>query len=497
MSTAAHEADVIVVGAGAAGAAAVLEADAARASVIAIDQLPGFGGTAAISGGGCCIGATPLQAERGIADSPELALRDILAAGDGEADEVWARFYVENARTELYDWLIRLGVEFVDVRGDEYSSVPRSHSPHGNGRGLMDVLWGAIERRGLADRWRFATTFDDLVVEDGAAVGVRARAADGTPVELRGRAVVVATGGFAGSHAEVLRYAPRLRDVERVLVGGGPGALGTGHRILAGHGAALTHTDELWSYVHATPDPRDATGERGLVIRRIPDAIWANRAGRRFHDESLPGPGTGTPAVLAQEPPTCWAILDRPSALGMSIADPRFRNGPTDRIDELIAESPFIHAGDGAAELGRASGIDPPTLAATVDAWNALVASGADSDPQTGRSLSGARPLDTSPLYAVQFLPLARKSLGGVQTDLRCRVLRDDGIAIPGLYAAGELTGFGGGHLSGRRALEGIMIGGSLFSGRVAGAWAAHKAGGAEPARWATSAASGAATPTS
>jgi hypothetical protein len=219
------------------------------------------------------------------------------------------------------------------------------------------------------------------------------------------------------------------------------------------------------------------------------DGIWVNRAGRRFLDESRPGPLIATPAVLAQDPPTCWAILDRPALLGMRIADPRFRDGSPERIDDLVATSPYIHAGDGPESIARSAGIDRAALTATVAAWNALVGGDATGDPATGRPLGGARPLATEPLYAVQLFPLVRKNLGGVSTDLRCRVLDNAGDPIPGVYAAGELAGYGGGHLSGRGALEGIMIGGSLFSGRVAGAWAAHEAGGSEPARWAAIAA--------
>lgn len=103
------------------------------------------------------------------------------------------------------------------------------------------------------------------------------------------------------------------------------------------------------------------------------------------------------------------------------------------------------------------------------------------ADPLTGRGLEDVKPYGGPPYYAIKFLPLARKNLGGVRTDLRGRVLTAGGDPIAGLYAAGELAGFGGGHLAGRGALEGIMIGGSFFSGRVAGGWAAHEAGCPRP----------------
>jgi predicted oxidoreductase len=481
-----RESDVVVVGAGAAGAAAFLEVAAAGGSVIGVDQLASFGGTAAVSGGGCCLPGTPVQTARGIDDSPELALRDLVEAGQGEADETWARFYFEHARADVHDWLVGQGVRFVDLRPQEHNTVPRWHLPAGSGRGLMDALWSSVVARALADRWQWSTQVTDLIVEGGRVVGIRTLAG-GRRSEVRAGAVVMATGGFAGDLARVLEYAEPFRTVDRLLVGGGAGALGLGHRILADHGAALTHLQQVWVYATATPDYRDPSGLRGLVVRGIEGAIWVNRQGHRFHDESLSGPGTATPALLAQEPPTCWAILDRPMALGMRVADPSFRvdaGSATERIDDLLASSPDIHSAETPGDLARSAGIDAKALDETIRRWNALVDSGAQVDPETGRPLTGLRPLTGRPLYAIHFLPLVRKCLGGVRTDLRCRVLARSGEPIPGLFAAGELAGFGGGGLSGRRALEGIMIGASLFGGRVAGAWAAHAAGLAPAARF-------------
>lgn len=344
----------------------------------------------------------------------------------------------------------------------------------------MESLWSDVVRRQSATDWRWSTTVEELLVDNGRAVGVIVRDEAGHRSELRSQSVILATGGFAGDLDVVLDHAPHLRAVERLLVGGGVGARGTGHAMLAKLGAALDHLDHIWTYTYAIPDYREPSGRRGLVVRGLDDAIWVNREGRRFHDESRPGPGTATPALLAQDPATCWAIVDRTMALGMRIADPHFRSdagSPHDRIDELLASSPFIHSASSPEALARAAGIAADAFAATIREWNGLVASGTERDPLTGRSLAGVSALTGSPLYAIQFYPLVRKNLGGVRTDLRCRVLNTGGAPIPGLFAAGELAGFGGGHLSGRRALEGIMIGGSLFGGRIAGAMAGDAAG--------------------
>jgi succinate dehydrogenase/fumarate reductase flavoprotein subunit len=282
----------------------------------------------------------------------------------------------------------------------------------------------------------------------------------------------------------VLRHSEALRAAEHVLIGGGVGATGLGHTLLEDQGAELGHLQNIWTYAFATPDPRDSEGRRGLVMRGMDSAIWVNRAGRRFVDESRPGPGSATPALLAQEGSTCWAILDRPMLSRTRIADAAFRGDDEHRIpaiEALMSASPAIAVADSPRELADAAGIDPEVFEETFHQWDVLLASGVEVDPSTQRKLEGIEGYGGPPYYAITFHPLARKNLGGVHTDLRGRVLRADGAPIAGLYAAGELAGFGGGHLAGRRALEGIMIGGSLFSGRVAGAWAAHEAGRARP----------------
>jgi predicted oxidoreductase len=474
--------DVLVVGVGAAGAAAALEAMAAGASVAILDQLPEFGGTAATSGGGLCIAGSSSQRERGIVDSPQDGLADLIAWSGGGEDETWARRYFESAERDVHDWLVGLGVEFVDVRPQEGDRVPRWHRPRGAGRAIMEALRGALDRTGLPDderRWRMGTTVRALLWEDGRAIGVDAEAPDGRTESWHGGTVILATGGFAGDLPMIRRHIPWLGGVEKVLVGGGAGALGSGHRLLEAADARFANLDAAWVYAHATPDPRDPTGRRGLVIRGFDDAIWVDRRGRRFHDESRPGPGTGTPAVLALDPPVCWAILDSAGLERIRVADDAFRDDggtPREQIEALVATSPRIFTADTPERLAAEASIDAAGLVATLREWDGLLVSGRQMDPVTGRDLSGVRALAKPPFVAITFMPLVRKNLGGVQTDADCRVLRSDGTSIQGLYAAGELAGLAGGHLAGRRAQEGIMLGASLFSGRVAGRAAAAAA---------------------
>jgi uncharacterized protein len=478
-----HQADIVIVGAGAAGAMAALAANEQGATFVGLDQLPEFGGTAIVSGGGMSIAGTPMQAERGIVDSPDLAFRDLMAE-DNQADPVWGRFYYDHVVNELYHYLRGLGMEYVQITTSEVDSVPRRHVPKRMGLGLMTTLWEAHQTRGIDKHWHQSMTAADLIWEGDRVVGVLAKDAEGTTHELRGRAVILGTGGFTGNLPMVLKHSPRLKALGKVLAGGGVGAVGTGHEILLRHGATLVNVENLVIYVYATPDYEDPKLERGLVMRGTENCIWVNGAGERFHDETLNGSIYGPPAVMAQNPPFCWAILDNRMAGKIDVSDPRYRSGSDinrDRIWQMLRESPYVASGQTLRELAENAGFDADRFERTVAEWNTLLASGAECCPTTNRQLAGIEPVLDPPFFAVQFWPLARKNQGGIRTDLQCRVLDSSGRVIPGVYAAGELCGFAGGYISGSRAPEGIMIGGSLFSGRVAGAWAAHEVGHALP----------------
>ena len=128
-------------------------------------------------------------------------------------------------------------------------------------------------------------------------------------------------------------------------------------------------------------------------------------------------------------------------------------------------------------ELARAIEVDVPTFLGEVARYNAALDAGLAAEPAFGKSLADSKRFDTPPYYAIQLFPLARKNFGGVKTDIRCRVLDRHFEPIAGLYAAGEVAGMAGGHINGKAGLEGTMLGPSIFSGRVAGGWAAHEAG--------------------
>jgi flavocytochrome c len=473
------EADIAVIGGGGAGIAAALEAGEAGARIVLIEQADTLGGTAAISGGGCLIVGTPLQESHGIHDTPDLAFEDWVKWGQGAADEEWARYYIEHSLHDLYFWAEKYGAKWIDMKFQEGNRVFRWHRPNNNGLGLMTALIDGMKAKG-ATQVLTSTAAEKILTQDDRGCGVRAtNGKSGETTDIRAKTVIVASGGFNSNLDMVLEARPEFKAF-KVMEGSGRGATGAGHKLIRELGGYFTHMDHIWFYVYATPDYRDPAGCRGLVFRLTPGYVWVNQQGRRFHDESRTGGASATPALLAQNPPHAWAILDAPMTAKMEVADPYYRDGDKvrrDKVQELLDKSPYIKKAESLAGLAKKIAVDVATFLHEVEQYNQAFDAGLDKEPGFGKSLKQSKKFDTPPYYAVQLFPLARKNFGGVKTDLCCRVLNRFFAPIPGLYAAGEVAGMAGGHINGKAGLEGTMLGPSIFSGRVAGGWAAHEAG--------------------
>jgi predicted oxidoreductase len=475
------ETDIAIIGAGGAGMAAGIEALDAGARAVAFEKAAEPGGAAIISGGGCLIVGSPLQKENGIEDTPDLAFDDWIRWGGASADEVWARYYIEHSLHDLYFWAEGLGVRWADMKPQEGNSVVRWTRADRNGLGLMTRLIDGFYSRGGEIVGH--TEITGIRRDGGRVTGIQGLNAEtGEPVEVTSKVVLVSTGGFNSNLDMVLEMRPDLAK-DRIMEGSGRGSTGDGHRLVRELGGYLTHMDHIWFYVYATPDYRDPAQRRGLVFRQAPGYIWVNQQGRRFHNEARSGGNSASPALLAQTPRHAWAILDAPMTATMEIADPYYRDGDKvarDKVEELLENSPFIRKAGTPAQLAEEIGVDAAAFLDTVKRYNAACAQELETEPEFGKPLRLSKAFDTPPYYAVQIFPLARKNFGGIKTDIKCRVLDRHFEPIPGLYASGEACGMAGGHINGRAGLEGTMLGPSIFSGRVAGGWAAQEAGHGE-----------------
>lgn len=409
------------------------------------------------------------------------------------------------------------------------NSVPRFHITWGTGPGVVAPFIAKVragEAAGLVSL-RFRHRVDDLVVEGGAVVGVRGAvlAPDDAPrgapsnrdvvgeFELRAPAVVVASGGIGGNH-ELVRAAwpERLGTPPATMLSGVPAHVdGRMLGIAAASGARLVNGDRMWHYTEGIRNHDPVWPSHGIRILPGPSSLWFDATGRRLPPPLFPGFDTlGTLAHLAKTGHDhSWFVLtqriiEKEFALSGSEQNPDLTNkdlrllaerlgsgapGPVEAFKERGAD--FVVADTLPELFDGMRRLSPDGLLDTANIEREIVARDREVDHEFSKDLQltavrGARTyrgdklvrvapphriLDpkAGPLIAVKLHILTRKSLGGIQTDLASRALRADGSPVPGLYAVGEVAGFGGGGVHGYRALEGTFLGGCLFTGRAAG----------------------------
>jgi predicted oxidoreductase len=383
---------------------------------------------------------------------------------------------------------------------------------------------------------------DELVVTDGAVTGVRGTvlakddAARGVPstrepageFELSAQAVIVTSGGIGANHDLVRRFWPeRLGKAPGFMVTGVPAYVdGRMLEITEQAGARLVNRDRMWHYTEGLRNWDPVWPGHGIRILPGPSSMWFDALGRRLPAPCLPGYDTlGTLRHLRTDPDIArydhsWFVLTRQIvekefALSGSEQNPditandrkaflrerllgKGAPGPVAAFVERGAD--FVVARSLEELVGKMNAMtDEPLLDAAamrrqIEARDLQITNPYSKDAQVqgirnsrryigdrlGRTATPHRILDPAagPLIGVKLNILTRKTLGGIQTDLDSRVLGTDGTAIPGLYAAGEAAGFGGGGMHGYNALEGTFLGGCLFSGRAAGRAAAGATAG-------------------
>ena len=434
--------DVVVIGGGPAGMAAAIEAHSLGADVLLLEREAMLGGAAVYAAAAMMFSGSPIQADAGVTDSPESLLADWSGMTGGDVDDEWVIRFAEDNVSEVYAWLHELGVFFTlspEVTSGE--SVPRIHNVSGEGMGLVGLLAGVLPMESV----RVGIEATAVLMEDGAAAGVLVLDADGEEGWLETEAVVVATGGFLRNLKLVGATSPDIQT-DQVWFSAGPGADGSGHLMLDALGADWENPGAIGVYAHGVPDPHQ-DGEE-ILLTTIHTAPWVNVDGERFTDESLHNSYVSGVAVMDQPGHLAWALFDADTAPDAgAFLDPLVPRGEASSsasIDDLIAAGHAARA-DTLEEVADALGIDAAGLSQTV----------ADTD------------LQVAPYTALRIAPALSKAFGGISVDLDGAVLAD-GVSLPGVYAAGELTGMAGGSLVGDLGFTGSLSA-VLLSGRVAG----------------------------
>jgi uncharacterized protein len=439
--------DLIIVGAGLAGVSAALEAGRSGAKVLVIDEASVFGGHAIMSEGELSIVDSPFQRSKGIQDSSDLAYSDFIKSGK-DNDPEWVRYYVEHSKVEIFDWITAMGVSFHGLDPHSGNSVPRIHLTDGRGLGLVRPIYlECLKNTNITFRWNVEVT--SLLSEHGTVRGVRGRnLRTAQSTDYRAEAVILATGGFQSNSALALANWPaNLPKPPVLLAGSGVNSMGSGLKLASDAGAALFHLDHQWNYVNGLPDPRYPGMHRGLSI--AVDGVMVNNQGVDFMPKGLSGAQRFTAAV-SQPGSTYWQIFDEKQRQSFWVSGTDWANPAT--VQRVLLDNPSaIKRASTLAQLAQITGLPINELTKSVTQYN------------RGRHDDN---IQTPPFYAAQLFPLARKSMGGISIDHQARVLSVHAKVIPGLYAAGEVTGEA--NINGRQALEGTFLGPAIITGRVA-----------------------------
>ncbi len=446
-----EEADLIIVGAGGAGLAAAAEAGTRGAKAIVLEKLPVMGGSSAICGGALAFAGTDMQEEKGIKDSSELLYKDLMTVGENVNVPALVQAYVDN-QLDTYKWLKQLGVNFINVTILSGMSVPRAHNVKpGN---VIKILSDAAKEKGT--RIIFGTATQRLVV-DGQTGRVR-----GVIAERRGKSVafgakkgvILASGGFARNKILIGKFVPPMANA-KVLAG--LGSQGDGLKMAWALGADLQDMPYIKATFGFDLEAKTITEDIAAVFYH--GAIIVNKEGKRFINESKSYKLIGDVSLL-QTDAMGFQVFDS------AIRDKRVKADPGGSLESLEKRGRIFSA-PSLAELAQKIGVPPAALEETVREYNANLEKG--SDPQFGRAtLAGGfgKPvkIDAPPFYAFPSAAAILGTYGGILINDKTQVVDVFGRVIPGLYAAGEITG----GVHGAAYMTGTSFGKSLIFGRLA-----------------------------
>ena len=427
----------------------------------------------------------------------------------------------------LVGWAERGGY---DAQGHG-NSVPRFHITWGTGPALVEIFARQLRDRSTV-RFAHRHQVDELIVEGEAVTGVRGTVLEPSAAlrgvassrkaagqfEFRAAAVIVASGGIGGNHDLVRQNWPeRMGRVPAQMLCGVPAHVdGRMIGISQDAGARVINPDRMWHYTEGITNYDPIWPSHGIRIIPGPSSLWLDAAGKRLPVPLYPGFDTlGTcEYIIKSGYDYTWFVLNariiqkefalsgqeqNPDLTGQSIGElvrSRTRSGPpgpvqafVDRGVDFVSANSLRELVTGMNKVPDVVPLDYATVEAEVTARDREVANRFSKDGQITairaarcylgdrftRVVAPHRLTDpkAGPMIAVKLHILTRKTLGGIETDLDARVLKADGTPLTGLYAAGEVAGFGGGGVHGYRALEGTFLGGCIFSGRAAGRGAA------------------------
>ena len=432
--------DIVIIGAGGAGLAAAIEGVQNGAKVIVLEKMGVVGGNTTSATGGLNAAETKIQKELGIEDTKEQFYADTMKGGYNKNDPVLVRKMVDKA-AETVDWLMSFGVDLSDVGKMAGSTNKRTHRPQGGaavGAHMVSVMEAEALKIGVDLRKNSKVI--DIIKEENKPAGVVVET-NGQRYTIAAKAVIIATGGFGANPDMVVKYKPELEGFGTT---NHKGATGDAFAWIEKFGGVLTQMDEIQTHPTVVPG-------NGLMITeavRGNGAIMVNREGNRFCSE-MATRDVMSKAILNQTGKTAYLVFDMGVRKSLKAIEGYVKQG-------LLTE------GETPEALAQKLGIPAESFASTIASYNQIQASG--NDAEFGRKASEMpRPLTEGPYYAVEVGPAIHHTMGGIKITPNAEVLDTNGNVIPGLYAAGEVTGgVHGGNRLGGNAVADICVYGKI-----------------------------------
>ncbi len=431
------ETEIVIVGAGGAGMTAAIMAKQAGKDFVILEKMPYVGGNTTKATGGMNAAGTHYQKEQGIEDSVELFAKDTMEGGHNLNNPELVQTLAAQSAGAI-DWLDTIGANLPKISFSGGASVNRIHAPADGsavGNYLVDKFSEKLKEMGVEVMLNTAAT--ELIMEDGRIAGVKAESKDAN-YTIKAKAVILATGGFGANLEMIAGFRP---DLQGTVTTNAPGATGDGILMAQAVGADLVDIEQIQLH----PTVEQTTSMLITESVRGDGAILVNQSGHRFTNELLTRDAVSA-AELAQEGQYAYIIFDQHLRDNLGAIEKYVKNGLTVQ-------------GDTIEELARKLDIYPNFLTMTLKQWNEAVTS--QNDEAFGRTTGMDNTLTTPPYYAIKIAPGIHHTMGGVKINTSAEVIDTNGSAIPGLFAAGEVTGgvHGGNRLGGNAVADIVIFG--------------------------------------
>lgn len=434
--------DIIIVGAGGAGMSAALEAKEKGMNPVIFEKMPIAGGNTMKSSSGMNASQTKFQKEQGIEDNNDLFYEETLKGGHGTNDQEMLRFFVDNSASAI-EWLDSIGIRLNNITITGGMNEKRTHRPEDGsavGQYLVNGLVRNVQEKEIPLFVNANVT--EITEKDGKVNGVKVLFNNNDEKTVAADAVVVTSGGY-GANMDMI--AEVRSDLKGLVTTNQEGSTGDGIKMIEKLGGVTVDMDQI--QVHPTVQ-QDNSYLIGEAVRGE-GAILVSSEGTRFTNE-LDTRDNVTAAINKLPEKSAYLVFD---------------SGVKSRAKaiEQYEKMGFVIQGDTIEALAQEIGVPADQLTTTLDTWNNAVKN--KEDAEFGRTTAMDNDLSGAPYYAIKIAPGIHYTMGGVKINTNTEVLNKDGQPIPGLFAAGELTG----GLHGQNRIGGNSVAEIIIFGRQAG----------------------------